>query len=144
MFFSSFSYSSFYSSVRPVSFSKPASEVKPGRAGLVRGWVTVREYAVSWGPFSFAWLQASWWFQQGMCDVFLTSSEGIWLRREPNRVFASGYSASPSQIKAATHVWHSVFPTNRFWQWHDFWWPRFDLIFTFRYFVISVFKHAPK
>ena len=115
MFFSNFSYSSFYSSVCLFLFSKPASEVKPGRAGLVRGWVTVREYAVSWGPFSFAWLQASWWLQQGTCDVFLTSSEGIWLRREPNRVFASGYSASPSQIKAATHVWHSVFPTNRFW-----------------------------
>ena len=86
MFFSNFSYSSFYSSVCLFLFSKPASEVEPGRAGLVRGWVTVREYVVSWGPFSFAWLQASWWFQQGMCDVFLTSSEGIWLRREPNRV----------------------------------------------------------
>ena len=51
MFFSNFSYSSFYSSVCLFLFSKPASEVKPGRAGLVHGWVTVREYAVSWGPF---------------------------------------------------------------------------------------------
>ena len=43
MFFSNFS-NSFYSSVCLFLFSKPASEVKPGRAGLVRGWVTVREY----------------------------------------------------------------------------------------------------
>ena len=32
------------------------TEVKPGRAGLVLGWLTATEYAVSWGPFSFAWL----------------------------------------------------------------------------------------
>ena len=30
------------------------TEVKPGRAGLALGWVTAREYAVSWGPFFFA------------------------------------------------------------------------------------------
>ena len=34
-----------------LSFSKPASEVKPGRAGLVRGWVTVREYGCVVGSF---------------------------------------------------------------------------------------------
>ena len=48
------------------------------------------------GSFFFSPEQGSWRVPQGTCDAFLTSSDGIWLRRQPNRAYAFSSSLSPS------------------------------------------------
>ena len=62
---------------------------------------------LSWAPFFLPEYRASSWrLQQGMCDAFLTSSEGIWLWREANRAcaFITYSVVSWAYRKSCSHI----------------------------------------
>ena len=70
------------------------NKVKSGRAGLVLGWVTIREYPVSWGPFLAGPVLVT---TQGMFDAFLTPRRRFGCQGRPTELVHLGFSVSPSR-----------------------------------------------